>query len=97
MLIKCYNYANKKFFVHDEHSEEDISTIIVNVISGDEIIVICWKDGAETWFDAGSKDRFMDFCAGQYIIKDKEKIHKWLNWTGTNDRTYSYMRMEEFA
>lgn len=97
MLIKYYNYANKEFFAHDAHNEEDISTIIVNVISGDEIIVICWKDGAEARFDAGSNDRFMDFCAGQYIIKDKEKIHKWLNWTGTNDRTYSYARMEEFA
>ena len=97
MLIKYYNYANKEFFAHDEHNEEDISTIIVNVISGDEMIVICWKDGAETRLDAGSKDRFMDFCDGQYIIKDKEKIHKWLNWTRTNDRTCSYMRMEEFA
>lgn len=97
MLIKCYNYANKEFSIQDEHKEEDISMIDVTVTAGDEIIEIYWDDNTQLEFDTGGTNRFVDYYDGQYTIKDKEKIHKWLNWTGTDDRTYSYMRMGEFA
>lgn len=97
MLIKCYDYDNKEFSIQDEHNEEDISIINVTVITGDEIIAIYWNDNTQLNFDTGSETRNRDYYDGQYTIKDKEKIYKWLNWTGTDDRTYSYMRMEEFA
>ena len=97
MLIKCYDYGNKEFFIHDKHKEEDISMIDVTVISGDEIITIYWDDNTQLDFDTGDESRVIGFYDGQYTIKDKEKIHKWLNWIGTDDRTHSYMRMEEFA
>ena len=44
MLIKCYNYANEEFYIHDKHKEEDIFIIDVMVVSGDEIITIYWND-----------------------------------------------------
>lgn len=97
MLIRCYDYNNEEFSIHDEHNEGDISIINVTVITGDEIITIYWSDNTQLNFDTGNETRITDFYDGQYTIKDKENIHKWLNWMGTNDRTYSYMRMEEFA
>ena len=42
MLIKCYDYSNKEFYIHDKHKEEDIS--LDEYIDNDGLCNICAEE-----------------------------------------------------
>lgn len=70
MKLKLLDYSDKE--VEFEIGElEDIDSIIIQVISGDEIAHVFYKDGHSDNFDSGV-DRLMDFDDGSYIIYDAD-------------------------
>ena len=85
MKLRLIDYENrgKEFEIG---SIEDIARIIIEVVSGDEIAHVLYKDYTEKCFDSGEK-RMYDFQDGQYEVYDFRKPNeknllldrKWLN------------------
>lgn len=85
MKLRLIDYKNrgKEFEIG---SIEDIARIIIEVVSGDEIAHVLYKDYTEEFFDSGEK-RMYDFQDGQYEVYDFRKSNeknllldrKWLN------------------
>ena len=98
MKAVVYDYCNRP--TECELEDKPIKFLLVEVVSGDEILVVCYKDGTKESYDS-SRYRCMDFRDGRYIVDDKKGIEKWLKWKPEEGcDCYSYDRQgafEEYA
>lgn len=96
MVITVYDWSNKpKFIDVSAESIDDIASIDIRILSGDETGSINLKDGITILFDA-SDDRCMTYYDGDYTLSDPEDIKKWIEFKPDNSRTISYIRREQF-
>ena len=96
MVITVYDWNNKpKFIDVPVESIDDIVSIDIRILSGDEAGAINLKDGTTILFDA-SDDRCMTYYDGDYTLSDPEDIRKWIEFKLGNSRTISYIRRDQF-
>ena len=77
-----YNYQIENF--------EEVDSIQVTVISGDEVVEVRYENGNTVIFDCG-EGRLIDFYDGSYIVP-KKKIETWSNTKGdAYDREPSFI------
>ncbi len=69
MTLQIMNYCNDKIDV-DVGELDDISTISILVLSGDEIITVKKKNGSMIEEDSDRHLRTVNFYDGEYIIYD---------------------------
>lgn len=87
------DYANKPKYV-DIPNIENVESINITIISGDELLRVEYKDDTKTLRVDSSSDRIMDFYDGSYCIsvKDIEKFNE-ISLMDTDD-TKSYLKQE---
>lgn len=96
MIITVYDWNNQpKFIDVPTESVDDIASINICVLSGDETGYINLKDGTSINFDA-SDDRCMSYNDGCYILSNPEDIKKWIEFKPDDSRTISYIRRNQF-
>jgi len=89
MRIKLLDYSNKKITV-DIGKKENVATIDITVMSGDEIANVTYKDYSRAIFDS-SNDRIMDYFDDSYRVYDFQKTDnlidnpKWLQRKSSYD------------
>ena len=68
MKITLYDFepSTKEFEIGEL---EDIVSIEIMILSGDELACVTYKDRTVSWFDS-SEDRFTDYYDGGYTIYD---------------------------
>lgn len=94
MFMKIYDYDNRVTEI-EIPEDKQISTIFVNIVSGDETGFVYFTDDSFIRFDA-SNCRMFGYDDGGYIVKG-DNIQKWLNWEpNDDDYTYSYSRQRVF-
>lgn len=100
-----YSYSNIGYpqFIMNKDIE-DIESLQVNIISGDETIYIKFHDGTSYQFDSSIQDpRISDYFDGGYMLTKKEDIRKWMEYDGkveyNTDCPYDrwYRHMEGFG
>lgn len=97
MIITVYDWSNEpKFIDVPAESIDDIASIDICVLSGDETGSINLKDGTTILFDA-SDDRCMTHYDGNYTVSDPEDIKKWVEFKPDDSRTISYIRRNQFV
>lgn len=90
MKIKLLDYNNQSF-EYDIGELSDIIQIDLEIISGDEILQVVYKDNSTAMFDP-APERILDFNDGGYILYDKVAGINNLNdknWLNRED-SYSY-------
>ena len=93
MKIKILDYRSREKEV-DVGELKDIRKMTVDVITGDEILYITYKDGSGKRFDS-SDDRTRDFYDGNYELYNTEtepEINELKNPEWLNRTNYSYLR-----
>ena len=75
MKIKIYDYKGDSKIV--DLGEKEILLITVKEVSGDEVLVVRYKDGTRKVFDS-SNSRIMSFDDGEYDVTG-DNITKFLN------------------
>lgn len=96
MVITVYDWSNKPKFVDvPTKSIDDIASIDIRILTGDETGSINLKDGTTILFDA-SDDRCITYYDGDYTLSDPEDIRKWIEFKLDNSRTISYTRRNQF-
>lgn len=88
MIIDIVDYKDERIKV-DIGDIENIDYIEVEVLTGDEVITVWYKDGTYKDLDS-SQCRLKDYYDGEYEVPS-EQIEKWSNMPGS-----SYDRMERF-
>lgn len=75
--LMLMNYENRLFDTGIELSRlgEDVLSVFITVLSGDEIATVIFEDGHEEEFDS-SEDRIMDSYDGSYCLYQKGVINK---------------------
>lgn len=98
--FKIYNYDNVPSLVCISNKNiENISRIDVLLLSGDEIVCVCFKDETEVSYDSADlagANRMIDYYDGKYSLS-RDAIRKWLNWKPHNEGIYSYSRQSDFT
>ena len=61
MIFKIYDYANKPTEI--DTGNKEIESILVKVISGDEIVTVTFTDGTKKTYDS-SNNRNIDYYVG---------------------------------
>ena len=92
MKIKILDYRSREKEV-DVGELKDIRKIAVDVITGDEILYITYKDGSIKRFDS-SDDRTRDFYDGNYELYNTDiepEINELDNPEWLNRTNYSYL------
>lgn len=88
MIINIVDYKDERKKV-DIGDIENIDYLYVDVLTGDEVISVWYKDGTYDYWDS-SVDRGTVYYDGEYDVPS-EQIEKWSNMPGS-----SYDRMERF-
>lgn len=93
MKFNIYDYADQPIEI--ETQDKPIEEIFVQILSGDETIVVTYADDDEDEFDS-SNDRIESYNDGFYIVT-KEFLDEWMNWKPQEGETcYSYRRQRQF-
>ena len=90
MQITLMNYNDEKT-AFEVGELQDIATMEIEIVSGDEILCVTYNDGSSATFDTGL-DRIMDFYDGDYVLYDKNAETNLLddeNWLNRAD-SYTY-------
>ena len=87
MNINIFSYSGHKY--HIETPRDDIDFIVVNIISGDEVLSIYYKDRSYETYDAvnfalESDQRLLGFHDGSYVVF-QDQIDKWNNRKNAQD------------
>lgn len=93
IVLLDYQDNKREFEIGDLN---DIATITMRVVSGDEIATVCRKDGKVEEYDSDIFDRRIDFDDGGYFVYSYANSgclfnEKWLN------RKSSYAWFHELA
>lgn len=83
-----YDYLNTPVEVN--LPDRPISSIFVQILSGDETGTVAFEDGTAVHFDA-SNHRIYGFFGGSYVVC-KSKVKEWLAFSPTPGETASYER-----
>lgn len=83
-----YDYLNTPVEVN--LPDRPISSIFVQILSGDETGTVAFEDGTAVHFDA-SNHRIYGFFDGSYVVC-KSKVKEWLAFSPTPGETASYER-----
>ena len=75
MKIKLYDYDNK--VSEFDLGRDDVASIHVCVLSGDEVATVVFSDGSMQKYDASDK-RFWSYYDGEYVIATKPDIDRWM-------------------
>lgn len=92
MVIKILDYKSRANEVNVGELK-DIRKMTVEVITGDEILIVAYKDGSYKRFDS-SDDRTRDFYDGDYELYNTEtepEINELENPEWLNRTNYSYL------
>lgn len=89
MIINIVDYKDDRIPVYIGDIE-NIDYIEVEVLTGDEVITVWYKDGTYKDDLDGSQCHLKDYYDGEYDVPS-EQIEKWSNMPGS-----SYDRMERF-
>lgn len=93
MKFNIYDYADQPIEI--ETQDKPIEEIFVQILSGDETIVVTYADDDEDEFDSAN-DRIESYNDGFYIVT-KEFLDEWMNWKPQEGETcYSYRRQRQF-
>lgn len=93
MKFNIYDYADQPIEI--ETQDKPIEEIFVQILSGDETIVVIYADDDEDEFDSAN-DRIESYNDGFYIVT-KEFLDEWMNWKPQEGETcYSYHRQRQF-
>ena len=88
MILQIMNCYDDKIDV-DIGELEDILSISITVLSGDEILHVVKKDGESFEEDSDRHVRSISFFDGEYTIFDSDtgvnRINEWKNRKGSND------------
>lgn len=84
--LKIMNYCSNVVSTGVDLENENISMITIDVITGDEVATVYFKDGAAKEFDTGI-ERILDYFDYSYILynsntakeKNEEILKKFLN------------------
>ena len=93
MKIKILDYESRPKEV-DVGELKDIRKMKVNVVSGDEILNVTYKDGSEKIFDSSDDDRIIGFFDGDYELYNTEtepEINELENPEWISRTNYSYL------
>lgn len=75
MKIFAMDWESKKHEI--DVDVEDVTSVDVTVVSGDEILSIVTKSGIQHTYDAGVGRRIMNFYDGEYTVTEK-KLGEWM-------------------
>ena len=89
MKFKIYDYANR--LTEIDTGNKEIESILVEVITGDEIVTVTFTDGTMKTYDS-SIDRNTDYFDGSYYVS-KSDLDKWINYVNVIG-IISYGRMQ---
>ena len=95
-IIKIMNYNSSKVPVKIENFD-NVVRLTIEVISGDEILHILYKDYTEETYDSCymlGDYRFCDFNDDEYIIYDTTKNIDYINSWNKRKCSYSYKLKE---
>lgn len=93
MKFNIYDYADQP--VEIETQNKPIEEIFVQILSGDETIVVTYADNDEDEFDS-SNDRITSYNDGFYVVS-KQHLNEWMNWKPQKgEKCYSYHRQRQF-
>lgn len=93
MKFNIYNYADQP--VEIETQNKPIEEIFVQILSGDETIIVTYADGSEDDFDADDT-RITSYDDGFYVVT-KQHLKEWMNWKPQKgEKCYSYHRQRQF-
>lgn len=84
-MLFGYDYDNKKVYItlKNGHDMDDIRFIAVTILSGDEVLHICYNDYDYQHIDCGT-NRIRDYYDGSYIVEPAD-IPKWLERKSSYD------------
>lgn len=96
MKIKLYDYDNK--VSEFDLGRDDVASIHVCVLSGDEVATVVFSDGSTQKYDASDK-RFWSYYDGEYVIATKLEIDRWMAFVPTSQKNdvAAYKRQRMFC
>lgn len=90
MNLLLYDYAGNKT-IHEVGNLEDIVWITIDIISGDEIATVIYKNYDIEKYDS-SHDRRCDYPDGSYDIYDiRSNLNRIDDWEMRSSNTYDYL------
>ena len=93
MRFNIYDHNDNITIV--DTKDKDIDRIMVDVVSGDEIVDIEYIDGSFEKVDS-SKNRFINYYDGSYTLLG-DKLVEWMDFKAKEGVTcLSYERLEKF-
>lgn len=97
MTVFDYNNTPVEVKFPANKTDDDITAIFVQVLSGDETGHVIFKDGAVCKFDAGGGSRVIGYDDGRYYVTG-DAVTDWLAFKGNvTPGTASYKRQELFS
>ena len=94
MKFNIYDFNDNIKIV--DTKDRDIERITVDVVSGDEVVYIEYKDGGTEKRDS-SHDRFINYYDGHYTLSG-DRLAEWLNFKAREGEVaISYNRLEMFG
>ena len=88
MNLKIMDYAHREYYAMDAPLN-DIESVLVKVVSGDELLSIRFKDGDVRQLDVAdinNDHRIVGFYDGEYLVSNKE-LTAWNN----REDTYEWL------
>lgn len=86
MKLKIMDYAHREYYAQDVPLE-DVESVTVRVISGDELLRVKFKDGDERFLDVAqinNDHRIIGFYDGEYEVLNEDLV-KWNKRKDTYD------------
>lgn len=86
MNLKIMDYAHREYYALDVPLD-DVESVMVRIISGDELLRVKFKDGDERFLDVSeinNDHRIMGFYDGEYEVPNEDLI-KWNERKDTYD------------
>ena len=98
MSVKIFDYSDKVSVIDIDITSDEITDVFIEVVTGDEILNVLYKDGTEKRFDSLVNDeRVSDFSDWKYYLKRNGILSRiWLNEDYQN-RNGSLWFLKQFA
>ena len=94
MKFNIYDFNDNITIVDTKN--RDVDRVKVEVISGDEVVYIEYRDGSAEKRDS-SHDRFINYYDGCYTLSG-DRLTEWMNFKAREGSTcLSYERLEKFG
>lgn len=90
------DYAGRKVETDFDLSDENLNKVLsiyIEVITGDEIATIIFKDGTKKTYDSAT-DRMADFYDGEYCLFNSEQDINIIDLFNKREKTYDFYYWE---